>query len=56
MNQEDCKCQLSVEIKMVPNGELTGVIGKFKPLYYIRHKTKMCRVEGHNEYDQWFWY
>jgi hypothetical protein len=53
---EECKCKLSVELKLVKNGELTGVIGVFKEVYYTRHKTLMCPIEEHRETDQRFYY
>lgn len=47
MIDENCKCQLSVTHKMVPNGNIVNDIGVFEVDYYTRHATPLCPIESH---------
>ena len=45
MTEEDnCKCFLSVDLKMIPNGNKVGDIGTMVVDKVNRHKNSMCSV------------
>ena len=46
MNKEDCKCFLSVDLKMVPNGNKVGDIGTMVVEKVNRHNNSMCKVHN----------
>jgi len=47
MIPENCKCQLSVEHKLVPNGNIVNDIGRFEVDHYTRHATLICPIDNH---------
>ena len=44
--EKDCKCFLSVELKMVPNGNKVGDIGTMVVDKVNRHKSRLCSVHS----------
>ena len=44
MTEDNCKCFLSVDLKMVPNGNAVGDIGTMVVDKVNRHTSKLCSV------------
>lgn len=42
-----CKCFLSVELVMIPNGNGVGCVGTYKVSSTTRHATKICPIKEH---------
>ena len=43
----NCKCKLSVELEMIPNGNIVNNIGTIIPSYITRHATLLCPIKRH---------
>lgn len=41
---EYCKCFLSCELEMVPNGNAVGCIGVYRVKEFKRHYNRMCEM------------
>ena len=44
--EQDCKCFLSVDLKMIPTGNKVGDIGRMVVDKVNRHKNRMCPVHS----------
>lgn len=46
IEEDNCKCFLSVDLKMIPNGNAVGDIGTMVVDKVNRHKNSMCSVHS----------